>query len=429
MGIKNVNKTVKEKSSRAFFTEQIIVLKGKRLAIDSPLLFHANVSSLTKNYVLRMKDPLEDIEREKIIIPCLSRIMRFHTFWLEKDTTCIWIEDGKVSKEKQELARKKRKEKREGISDKIKALKEKLKALDPLLRNKADLDELRKLMCQYTYILPEEYQLFYNIIDGFGIPHIRAPGEAEAYACSLNAAGLVYGVWTTDTDCYALGGVNMVTEFADNNDETISVVHIPYILEDMKFSKKEMLDFCIMCGTDFNDNIPRVANVGAFKAISKYGSITKYKKEKDVDCDILNYKRTRELLTAPVCNLIHESPELKHNKESFNELARELSIQYNLGDYYAKMAYHHDRDIPCEMYFPGKEKIKIRIAEETSSEEKAIPSHEKKLEKKPGKLIIEGREENPTSKLYIEGRDEPQKGKLIIEESVPKKRVVVEELE
>lgn len=424
MGIKNVNKTVKEKSSRAFFTAQIKVLKGKRLAVDSPIFFYANVSSLTKRYVLRMKDPLEDIEREKIIIPCLSRIMWFHTFWLEKDTTCVWIEDGKIPKEKQELARKKRKEKRDSITDKIKKLKEKLKDLDPLLRNKADLDELRKLMCQHSYILPEEYQLFYNVIDGFGIPHIKAPGEAEAYACSLNAAGLVYGIWTTDTDCYALGGINMITEFADNNDETVSIVHIPYILEDMKFSKKEMLDFCIMCGTDFNDNIPRVAVGGAYKAISEYGSITKYKKKKDVDCDILNYKRTRELLTAPVCDLNQESIELRHNKESFDELARELSIQYNLGDYYAKMAYHHDRDIPCEMYFPSKKKIKIRIAGETLTEEKVIK------EKKSGKLVIEGKEDpKPISKLYIEGRDESLKGKLIIEEFVPEKRVVVEELE
>lgn len=413
MGIKNVNKTVKEKSSRAFFTAPVKVVSGKRLAIDSPLWFYANISTLTKSYVLRMKDPLEDIEREKIIIPCLSRIMRFHTTWLERDTVCVWLEDGKVPKEKQEIARKRRKEKRENIGDKIKMLKEKLRSLDPLLRSKADLDELRKLMCQYTYILPEEYELLYNIIKGFGLPHVVAPGEAESYACSLNAAGLVYGIWTTDTDCYALGGINMITGYADNNDETISVVYIPYILEDLEFTKKEMIDFCIMCGTDFNDNIPRVAVGGAYKAIKEYKSITKYKKEKDIDCTILNYKKSRELLTAPVCDLKHDSPELNHNKEIFDELGRDLSISYNLGDYYAKMAYHHDRDIPCELYVPlgyKSKKISIRIAGEEKEEELPIK------EKKHHKLKIENDEDNV-------------KPKLKIEEALPKKRVIVEELE
>ena len=408
MGIKNVNQIVKEKSPRAFFTVPTESITGKRIAIDSPLWFYTNISSLTKSYVLKMKDILEDIDRDKIIIPCLSRILRFHTNWLESDITCIWIEDGKVPKEKQELARKRRAEKRESTGDKIKALKDKLRCQDPLLRSKSDVEELRKLMCNYSYILPEEYELMYNIIDGFGLPHIKAPSEAEAFACSLNIAGLVYGVWTTDTDCYALGGINMITGYGDNENKTVNVVHIPRILTDMEFNQKKMLDFCIMCGTDFNDNIPRVGVQGAYKAIQEYGSITKYKKSKNKDCTILNYRRSRELLTAPVCELKLDSPELKHNKVVFDDIAKELSISYNLGDYYAKMMYQHDRDIPCELYEPSKKKkITIRIKEVSDDEEE-----------KPAKLFIQGRDDKPT-------------GKLIIDEPLPrcKSKVVIEELD
>jgi flap endonuclease-1 len=422
MGIKNINETVTKESPRAFFVIPLEMAKRKRILIDAPIWVYANVGIIQRNIVRRMKDPLEEIDRGEVMTQCLNAMLRFHTRFLDLDITPVWLKDGKAPKEKAET-RQKRQKGRADTKTKIETLKNKLNNQDPLLHNKKELDELRALLSNYNHIYPEEFTLIYNILEGFGIPIIKCPSEAEAYGCAINVKGLAFGIWTVDTDCYALGGINMITGMSGKDAEghpLIDIVHIPYILDDLGFNKKEMRDFCIMCGTDFNDNIPNIGAGRALTHIQKYKSITKFKKyEKKKDASILNYKRSRQLLTPPECDLTHESPELYHNSEAFHTHARELCTQYNLGESYAKMMYHIDRDIPVEIYNGrcpkiGKKKIVVvkkqtEIEEEEEKESKVTacnkPSKKKKKIKTKQESSIE-EEVKPKSKKKQESSSE-----------------------
>jgi len=63
----------------------------------------------------------------------------------------------------------------------------------------------------------------------------------------------------------------------------------------MELTSDEFLDFCIMCGTDYNDNIPGVGPVKAYALIKEYGSIEHIGRQTSLDISILNHIKSREL--------------------------------------------------------------------------------------------------------------------------------------
>jgi 5'-3' exonuclease len=378
MGIKNVNETAKEKSPAAFCEVPVTEFKGKRIVIDTPIWIYANMGTLLKSFVYAMKDPLEDIDRSDLIGRLLKQALRFHLDFLEDDVTPIWCKDGKTPTEKAET-RKRRKEGRENTGDKMRDLKKKISEQDLFERNPQDLKELRNLMANYIIIHPEEFELFYNTLASFGLPVIIAPGETEMYAAAMNLKGLSWGTWTTDTDYYVAEGINMIKGCSGKDDDgkrMFECVNVPKLLEGMGFTAGEMRDFGIMCGTDFNDNIPNLGAARAFKFITEYRCIEDFAESKDgrnKDVDILNYERSRELLTPPECELVHDSVELKHNAEAFYANARDLCSQYNMGDLYAKFMYHMDRDIPVEVFIQVEKKPKSKIVVRGKNGEKKAP--------------------------------------------------------
>ena len=53
-----------------------------------------------------------------------------------------------------------------------------------------------------------------------------------------------------------------------------------------------------MCGTDYNDNIPRIGSKTAYKHIKNYRSIENFSEETSTDISILKQDRVRELFTV-----------------------------------------------------------------------------------------------------------------------------------
>jgi len=352
MGIKNVNEIVKDKCERAFVSVKVKSLQNKRLAIDSALWFYANMSVAQTRFVRKMKDILREIDRGELMQFCIQSALRFYTYLLDHDIYGVWIIDG-ISPQQKKATRAKRQETRESRKDKIAVLRAKLEKQDVLIQNPKDVDDLRKLLLYDVNIYPEENRLFFTVLENLGLPIIMAPGEAEAYACSLNQKGIVYGIWTTDTDCYALGGINMITGFEgvdEYGNEMMSVVHVPYIRKYLGFDEDEMRDFCIMCGTDFNNNITNVGVTRAYNAIEKHRSIDSYSENENKNVDVLNHESSRELLTAPECDLELGSDSLNMDLDKFNKYGSDMNSQYELDTYYNKLAQHMKRNIVITGY-------------------------------------------------------------------------------
>jgi 5'-3' exonuclease len=50
-------------------------------------------------------------------------------------------------------------------------------------------------------------------------------------------------------------------------------IEIHELLDSLKFTYEQFLDFCIMCGTDYNVNLPKIGPERAFRYISEHKSI------------------------------------------------------------------------------------------------------------------------------------------------------------
>lgn len=153
---------------------------------------------------------------------------------------------------------------------------------------------VKKMRRQLFSISSKDYEATKNIFDILRVPYFHAPMEAETMAADLCVRGLVDAVLTEDTDVLAYQAPLFLTKF-NTVDGTCLKIKYSDILEKMKINNQQFLDFCIMCGTDYNKNIPKVGPSKSLKLIQQFKTIENIASNTLLDISPLNHKRTREL--------------------------------------------------------------------------------------------------------------------------------------
>jgi flap endonuclease-1 len=73
------------------------------------------------------------------------------------------------------------------------------------------------------------------------------------------------------------------------------------VLDKFNYNLTEFQDFCILCGCDYIDNIPKIGCVNAFKLINQYRSIDEIiNSKKVVPPEGYDYKKVRELFSLDI---------------------------------------------------------------------------------------------------------------------------------
>jgi 5'-3' exonuclease len=156
-------------------------------------------------------------------------------------------------------------------------------------------NELNRLRRTIFSITMKDIELTKELFEICRVPYLLAIGEAEATCSVLNKNGYVYGVLTEDTDVFAYGCPNMLSKL-DFERETVFDICLDDILNKTELQQDQFLDFCIMCGTDYNTNLYRIGPDKAFKLIKKYNNIDEIGKKCDsLSITSLNHKRVREI--------------------------------------------------------------------------------------------------------------------------------------
>ena len=158
-------------------------------------------------------------------------------------------------------------------------------------------NEIRKLETQSIHIDKQDFVVLRELCNIMHVPIIEAPDEAEKKCVELCLGSSVYGVVTEDTDVLAYGCPVFLTSIQYHKSECTELV-IDDILECLDLTYEAFRDFCIMCGTDYNKNIPKIGPEKAFLLIKQYGSIDGIADAGNIDVSVLNHKRVRELITA-----------------------------------------------------------------------------------------------------------------------------------
>jgi flap endonuclease-1 len=111
----------------------------------------------------------------------------------------------------------------------------------------------------------------------------------------LAIEGKVEAVYSTDTDCLVYGCPYLITEFDKENRENLflCVISLQKTLENLDISFRTFVDLCIMCGCDFNQNIPKIGPKRSYDLMKEYESIDSLPEQYDIE--ILEHVKCREI--------------------------------------------------------------------------------------------------------------------------------------
>jgi 5'-3' exonuclease len=232
MGIKYLNRFLKEECKDSIKLISLKELSGKKIAIDISIYLYkyAADNTLIENIYLMLS-----IFRHYKIIP-------------------IFIFDGKPPSEKKELLIKRQINKKES-EEEYKNLKKQLE-LNP------NMDEIEKqeimnnmdlLKKKFIQISKEDIESVKNLIRAYGATYFDAPCEADELCALLALKGKVWACLSEDMDMFVYGCPRVIRYLSLLN-HTVVLYDLKGILYNLGITQKELREICILSGTDYNIN-------------------------------------------------------------------------------------------------------------------------------------------------------------------------------
>ncbi|KAH8270024.1 hypothetical protein KR018_002595 [Drosophila ironensis] len=117
-----------------------------------------------------------------------------------------------------------------------------------------------------------------TLLLAMGIQCVQGPGEAEAYCAFLNKHGLVDGVISQDSDCFAYGAVRVYRNFSVSTQGAqaaaggaVDIYDMREICTRMDFGQHKIIVMALLCGCDYcPDGIGGIGKDGVLKLFNKY---------------------------------------------------------------------------------------------------------------------------------------------------------------
>lgn len=324
MGIKGIRDLLKKQIVKFEEKQPISFFSGKKIVVDA--------SFFVCTYKAVQKNMFEE------------SFMNLFTVLLENNIEPVFVFDGKSPKEKT-LEKQKRtikkkmqynrieklendllkyKKNRE-ISEDLWNINNKKMLVSRLLPNEkifsfSRVDTyVKKLRSQILEVSETDFEILHELLLLFGISSITAKGEAEILCSKLVKNNYADAVLTKDTDVLACCSHTMLSDI-NLSDQTFTVIKLDTILNGLKLDKNSWIDLCIMCGTDFNENIPKIGPVRSLCYIQKYKTLEKISEY--IDTDKLSYIQTRNIFQ---CHDEQIEPLPALNEINFDKIAERIT--------------------------------------------------------------------------------------------------------
>lgn len=230
MGIRHLNRFLKDNASPSIKLCNLSELSGKKIAVDISIYMYrfASNNTLIENIYLMLS-----VFRHYNIIP-------------------IFIFDGKPPSEKHELLKKRKEDKREAENEynKLKNTLEINKDMDDSDKQEIiyNMDILKK---KFVSINKNDIESVKMLIRSYGATYYDAPGEADELCAMLNIKNKVWASLSEDMDMFVYGCPRVIRYFSLLN-HTAIVYDVKGILNNLGISQKELREICVLSGTDYN---------------------------------------------------------------------------------------------------------------------------------------------------------------------------------
>jgi flap endonuclease-1 len=266
MGIRYLNRFLRENASPAIKIISLSELSGKKIAIDISIYMYKYAA---ENTLIENMYAMLSMFRYYNIIP-------------------IFVFDGKPPAEKKELLLKRR-EDRKGALDEYNNLQN-------ILKNNHDMEEYEKqeilgqmdiLKRNFIKIKKTDIDIVKRLIRAYGGTYYDAPGEADELCALLTTKGKVWATLSEDMDMFVYG-CNHIIRYLSLLNHSAVLYDMKSILQNLGITQKELREICILSGTDYNslsDDKKNTHHLNAtLKLFKKY-----YKEKKKENIDIHFY--------------------------------------------------------------------------------------------------------------------------------------------
>jgi len=338
MGIKGLKQFLKSKFSECLEPSHLYFYWGKKAAMDLlPYLYRYKVSH-GENWKEGLFTLFTTCIRHNVH---LSVIMDGPEVYKEKDKE---REKRKSSRDKikmkiEQLERDLSEYEKNGtITELLKSVSDEsshrnlLLSVQVAISKKTVIDTILKLKNQLVTITPEDIESIKDLCGQLSLPFYFARQEAESFSSYLCKTNQVDVVITEDTDVLAYGCPHWISNLAHDG----SCIYIGYdnMLKKMKFAREQFIDFCILCGTDYNETIKGLGPVTAYQLLITHVNIEKAVQGKDpVQIQGLQYPLLRTIFSNPCMDAIPSKENCIPYKVCicFNRLPEESMINVKYG--------------------------------------------------------------------------------------------------
>lgn len=136
------------------------------------------------------------------------------------------------------------------------------------------LEQMRKSLIKIPTEFVNGLKEMLNLLQ---IPVLTAHADGEFLGTCLLKKGRIDYFVTNDSDLIALNAPHMITNINTSN-STFDFVNIDKIKNSLDMTCAQLLDFCILLGNDFNENIRGFGPVKCFNLLTKHKDYDSLKK-------------------------------------------------------------------------------------------------------------------------------------------------------
>lgn len=230
MGIRYLNKFLKESCPESIRCINMADLSGKRIAVDISIYL----------YKYEADDTL------------LESIYLMLAIFQHYNVVPIFIFDGKPPIEKKELLQK-RKEDKMHAQEEYTRLKHKLSSNIDTDDAQDIINAMDQLKKQFIHISRDKIESVKDLIRAWGCTYYDAPCEADELCAMLVTKKKVWACMSEDMDMFVYG-CNRVLRYFSLVSHNVVLYYMKGILNEINMTHKEFKEICIISGTDYNTN-------------------------------------------------------------------------------------------------------------------------------------------------------------------------------
>jgi 5'-3' exonuclease len=260
MGIRNLNRYLRDNCNESIQCINISELSGKRIVVDISIYlykYEAENALLENMYVM------------------LSIFMYYNII-------PIFIFDGKPPPEKKDLLQKRR-EDRETAQEEYNKLKQQLETKENDDDKQYIITAMEQLKKQFVQINKEKIENVKSLIRAYGATYYDAPGEADELCALLVIKKKVWACLSEDMDLFVYGCTRVLRYFSLMC-HTVVLYYTKGILDELKMTHQEFKEICILSGTDYNINAKcNIEKINLYQTIKYFRNFKALELDNDKD--------------------------------------------------------------------------------------------------------------------------------------------------